>query len=121
LIDLGAESADRRRNVRKAIRTNTLGVRKPQVDTQDVDEPQRARGATHLRVGICRPFGAKMFLVIGSWGLRPTITHIFVLDRLRSFPAKPVLAPCFSTGIVSATPNSSNPAEPLPPLRGGRG
>jgi outer membrane protein assembly factor BamB len=27
LIDLGAESADRRRNVRKAIRTNTLGVR----------------------------------------------------------------------------------------------
>jgi hypothetical protein len=27
LIDLGAESTDRRRNVRKAIRTNTLGVR----------------------------------------------------------------------------------------------
>jgi hypothetical protein len=29
LIDLGAENADRHRNVRKAIRTNTLGVRLP--------------------------------------------------------------------------------------------
>jgi hypothetical protein len=50
LIDLGAENADRRRNVREAIRTNTLGVRNQRlIDLGDEGADRRQETHTMWR------------------------------------------------------------------------
>jgi prepilin-type N-terminal cleavage/methylation domain-containing protein len=51
LIDLGAESADRRRNVRKSLRTNTHGVRNKNADPSQKLPTATAADSPHVRQG----------------------------------------------------------------------